>query len=151
MKKLLAIVLALALVLACTASLAEGKVYHIGILQLMQHNALDAATKGFRDALTELLGAENVVFDEQNAQGDCAQCSTIATGFVANGYDLIMANATPALLAAMNATDTIPILGTSVTDYASAMDYETVEGGTGINVCGTSDGVIATMYVDCVL
>ena len=151
MKKLLAIVLALALVLACTASLAEGKVYHIGILQLMQHNALDAATKGFRDALTELLGAENVVFDEQNAQGDSAQCSTIATGFVANGYDLIMANATPALLAAMNATDTIPILGTSVTDYASAMDYETVEGGTGINVCGTSDGVIATMYVDCVL
>ena len=149
MKKLVALALAVCMLLACTSAMAD--TYHIGILQLMQHNALDAATQGFRDALTDLLGAENVVFDEQNAQGDSAQCSTIATGFVANGYDLIMANATPALLACINATDTIPVLGTSVTDYASAMDYETVEGGTGINVCGTSDGVIASMYVDCVL
>ena len=122
--------------------------YTVGICQLVQHVALDAATQGFRDALTDALG-DAVTFDEQNAQGDSATCSTIVTGFVANNYDLIMANATPALQAAVSATSTIPILGTSVTDYATAlaMDFDT-NAGTGINVSGASDGVPGTAYAD---
>lgn len=128
---------------------AAGETYTIGICQLMQHDALDAATRGFRDAITEALGAENVTFDEQNAQGDSATCATIVTGFTANDYDLIMANATPALQAAVAATTTIPILGTSVTDYgaALAMDFP-ADAGTGINVSGSSDGVPGQMYAD---
>ena len=152
MKKILALVLACMMVLACVsfASAEEEKTYTVGILQLMQHNALDAATQGFRDALTDKLG-DKVVFDEQNAQGDSAQCATIATAFAANEYDLIMANATPALTACVAATQTIPILGTSVTDYATALDMESVEGGTGYNVSGTSDGVPGQLYADCVM
>ena len=127
-----------------------GETYVVGICQLMQHDALDAATRGFRDALTEALG-DAVTFDEQNAQGDSATCSTIVTGFVANGYDLIMANATPALQAAIADTDTIPILGTCVTDYATAlsMDFDPSD-GTGINVSGVSDGVPGQLYADLV-
>ena len=120
---------------------AEGadKVYHIGICQLVQHAALDKATQGFKDALTELLGEEAVVFDEQNAQGDSQMCSTIANQFVASQYDLIMANATPALQAAASATSDIPILGTSVTDYGTALGMSDFSGTTGINISGTSD------------
>ncbi len=125
--------------------------YTIGICQLMQHDALDLATQGFKDALTEKLG-DKVTFDLQNAQGDSTTCSTIVTGFVSNGYDLIMANATPALQAAMSATSDIPILGTSVTDYATALADEDMDAsvGTGINVSGTSDGVSAQLYADLV-
>lgn len=92
-------------------------------------------------------------FDLQNAQGETTMCSTIVTGFVANEYDLIMANATPALLAAVAATDTIPILGTSVTDYGTALAIDDMDAtkGTGINVSGTSDGVPAQQYADTVL
>lgn len=128
------------------------KSYTIGICQLVQHDALDAATKGFQDALTEKLGA-NVKFDLQNAQGDSATCSTIVTGFVSNGYDLIMANATPALQAAVSATDTIPVLATSVTDYGTALANPGMDpaAGTGINVSGTSDGVPAQLYADLTL
>ena len=133
------------------ATEAPAATYNIGICQLVQHPALDAATQGFRDALTEKLG-DQVVFDEQNAQGDSATCSTIVTGFVANSYDLIMANATPALLAAVSATDTSPILGTSVTDFASALQVEPdANGALGMNASGTSDGVPAQLYVDCLL
>ena len=133
------------------ATEAPAKVYNIGICQLGQHPALDAATQGFKDILTEKLG-DSVKFDEQNAQGDSATCSVITTGFVANGYDLIMANATPALLAAVSATDTIPILGTSVTDFASALAVEAdASGALGMNVSGTSDGVPAQLYADCVM
>ena len=126
--------------------------YTVGVCQLVQHAALDAATEGFMDALTEKLG-DNVKFDLQNAQGESTTCSTIVTGFVANEYDLIMANATPALLAAVSATDTIPILGTSVTDYATALAIDDMDAsvGTGINVSGTSDGVPAQMYADTVM
>ena len=81
-----------------TAS-SSGKTYNIGICQLVQHPALDAATKGFKDYLTEKLG-DKVKFDEQNAAGDSANCSTICNGFVSAGDDLIMANATAALTAA---------------------------------------------------
>lgn len=126
--------------------------YTIGICQLMQHDALDAATLGFREAVDEALPGQ-VKWDEQNAQGDSATCSTIVTGFVANNYDLILANATPALQAAISATSTIPILGTSVTDYATALADDSMDAtvGTGINVSGTSDGVSAQLYADLVL
>lgn len=114
--------------------------YTVGICQLVQHVALDAATEGFRDALTEKLG-DSVTFDEQNAAGDSATCTTICSTFVSNKVDLIMCNATPALQAATAATADIPILGTSVTDYATALGVGASEwtGVTGINVSGTSD------------
>ncbi|MEA5136174.1 MAG: ABC transporter substrate-binding protein [Candidatus Fimivivens sp.] len=113
-------------------------VYNIGICQLVQHEALDAATKGFKDALSEKLG-DKVIFDEQNAAGDSATCSTICNQFVSSKYDLILGNATPALQAAVSSTNTIPVLGTSITDYATALDIDNWTGVTGYNVSGTSD------------
>lgn len=115
--------------------------YVVGICQLVQHNALDAATKGFRDALTEELAKENrtVKFDEQNAQGDSNTCSTIVNSFVSKDVDLIMANATAALQAAYNATETIPVLGTSITEYGVALGIDNFTGVVGNNVSGTSD------------
>ena len=136
MKKLLAILVVAVLCLGMTA-IAEGT-YTVGVCQLVQHPALDAATQGFQDALTEKAG-ESVTFDVQNASGDSNTCSTIVNGFVADNVDLIMANATPALQAAVAATGDIPILGTSVTDYATALDIDDWTGATGINVSGTSD------------
>ena len=112
--------------------------YSIGVIQLVQHSALDAATEGFVAALEEKLG-DSVSIDVQNAAGDSATCSTIANQFVSEGVDLIMANATPALQSAMAATADIPILGTSVTDYATALEMDDWTGTTGINVSGTSD------------
>ena len=89
--------------------------------------------------LTELLGEGNVEFDYQNAQGDSSNCATIVNGFVAGNVDLILANATAALQAAYNGTETIPVLGTSITDYATALDLTDFDGTTGFNVSGTSD------------
>ena len=120
------------------ASSGDGKTYTVGICQLVQHEALDAATKGFKDALTDKLG-DRVKFDEQNAAGDASTCSTICTTFATNNYDLILGNATAALQAASAATDTIPILGTSVTDYATALDMSDWTGTTGKNISGTTD------------
>ena len=136
MKKMLAILVVAVLCLGMTA-IAEGT-YTVGVCQLVQHPALDAATQGFQDALTEKAG-KSVTFDVQNASGDSNTCSTIVNGFVADNVDLIMANATPALQAAVAATGDIPILGTSVTDYATALDIDDWTGATGINVSGTSD------------
>ena len=136
MKKMLTILVVAVLCLGMTA-IAEGT-YTVGVCQLVQHPALDAATQGFQDALTEKAG-ESVTFDVQNASGDSNTCSTIVNGFVADNVDLIMANATPALQAAVAATGDIPILGTSVTDYATALDIDDWTGATGINVSGTSD------------
>ncbi len=139
MKKALSVLTAVILVLCMSgAALAEGTVYHVGICQLVQHVALDAATQGFQDALTEKLG-DAVTFDVQNASGDSNTCSTIVNSFVSDSVDLIMANATPALQAAFAATGDIPILGTSVTDYATALDISDWSGATGINISGTSD------------
>ena len=126
------------------ASDGEGKVYKVGICQLVEHPALDAATQGFKDALVEKLGEDGVKFDEGNAQNENTNCTTICTGFVASNVDLIMANATAALQAAASATDTaggkqIPVLGTSVTDYGTALDIKDFSGKTGFNVSGTSD------------
>ena len=122
-----------------TPEIPDGKVYTIGISQLVQHDALDAATKGFQDRLTELLGKDHVEFDLQNASNDIPTCSTIANKFVSDKVDLIMANATPALQAAANATSEIPVVGTSVTEYGTALDIKNFSGKTGYNVTGTSD------------
>ena len=155
MKKALVLLLALAMVLSLAAcgsapastpaeepapapTAAEGEVYTVGICQLVQHVALDAATQGFKDALTEALG-DKVQFVEQNAANDSPTCATIVNGFVSDGVDLILANATPALQAAVAATDSIPILGTAVTEYGVALDIKDFNGTVGGNVSGTSD------------
>ena len=150
MKKALVLLLALAMVLSLAAcgsapastpaeepaaapAAAEGEVYTVGICQLVQHVALDAATQGFKDALTEALG-DKVQFVEQNAANDIPTCATIVNGFVSDGVDLILANATPALQAAVAATDSIPILGTAVTEYGVALDIKDFNGTVGGNV-----------------
>ena len=120
------------------AGSASGEKYTIGICQLVQHPALDAATKGFRDAVDEALPGQ-VSWDEQNAAGESANCTTIVNGFVSEGVDLIMANATAALQAAANATSDIPVLGTSVTEYGVALGIDNFSGTVGTNVSGTSD------------
>lgn len=117
---------------------AAAETFTVGVCQLVQHAALDAATQGFVDALTEALG-DRVTIVEQNAAGDSNMCATICTQFVSDGVDLIMANATPALQAAAAATGDIPILGTSITDYATALDIDDWTGVTGKNISGTSD------------
>ncbi len=117
----------------------DGKKYSIGICQQLEHPALDAASEGFQDALKELLGEENVSFDLQNGQGEQANCATICNGFVSNNVDLILANATTALQCASAATSSIPILGTSITDYAVALEIDEWTGATGMNISGTSD------------
>ena len=143
MKKLtriLATMMALAMVFtltACSGGKDDGT-YTVGICQLIQHDALDAATQGFMDALTDKLG-DKVTFDNQNASGDSAVCSTIVNQFVAAEVDLIMANATAALQAASAATTEIPILGTSITEYGVALGIENFSGTVGGNVSGTSD------------
>ena len=159
MKKMLAMLLALVMVLslaACASTpaaetpaaetpasaeetpAAEGKTYTVGVCQLVQHEALDAATQGFVDALKEELG-DAVTIDVQNASGDSVNCGTIVNGFVSKGVDLIMANATPALTAAVSATADIPILGTSITAYGVALDIDDFNGTVGGNISGTSD------------
>ena len=145
MKNLLTLILALAMALslvACGSSDKKDdsgeKTYTVGVVQLVQHEALDAATKGFTDALKEALGDKvNVVV--KNASGDSNTCGTIVNGFLADNVDLIMANATPALQAAASATSTVPILGTSVTDYATALEITDWTGTVGGNISGTSD------------
>ena len=140
MKKVVSLLLALSLILGvCAFASADDKTYNVGILQLIQHPALDAATQGFKDALTEKLG-DKVSFDEGNASGDANNCAQIAGQLVSKQVDLIMANATPAMLACATATADIPVLATSITNYESAMEIElTEDGATGLNVSGTSD------------
>ena len=142
MKKRLSLVsllLVACMALSMTAcSGASSAKYTVGICQLVEHPALDAATEGFQAALKEKLG-DDVAFDLQIAQGDSATCSTITNTFVANQYSLIMANATASLQAAAASTADIPILGTSITDYATALEAENWTGVTGKNISGTSD------------
>ena len=118
---------------------SAGGSYTIGICQLVLHEALDAATQGFKDAIVEALGEDAVTFDEQNAQGDSNTCATIINGFVAEDADLILANATAALQAAQAGTSEIPILGTSVTEYGVALGIDDFDGTVGGNISGTSD------------
>ena len=153
MRKMMAVALSAAMVLALGAcggdagtkdstqtggSATDGKVYNIGICQQLEHPALDAATEGFQAALKDKLG-DNVKFDVQNAQNEQANASTIANNFVSGNVDLILANATTALQACAAATTDIPILGTSVTDYATALEMSDWTGTTGRNISGTSD------------
>lgn len=159
-KKLLALVLAAAMTLSLAScggsktetpstgsdnssassdnSSAEGATYTVGICQLVQHPALDAATQGFIDALNEALPGQ-VEFENKNASGEANNCGTIVNGFVSEGVDLIMANATAALTAAASATADIPILGTSITAYGVALDLDDFDGTVGGNISGTSD------------
>ena len=141
MKKITSIICALTLIFAlCSASAlaAPADEYVVGICQLVQHPALDAATEGFKAALADKLG-NSVQIQEQNASGDSATCSIICSQFVGDEVDLILANATPAMLAAASATNEIPILGTSITDYGSALAIDDWTGVTGTNISGTSD------------
>lgn len=145
MKKVISIMLILVLCLGscfaftgCSGSKEDGK-YKIGICQLMEHVALDAATEGFKQAIIDELGADAVEFDFQNGQGDPTTCSTIVNQFVSNNVDLILANATPALQSAAAATGDIPILGTSVTEYGVALELKNFNGTVGGNISGTSD------------
>ena len=138
-KKLISVMLVAAMAISMITGCGKSDdTYKVGICQLIQHPALDAATEGFQDALTEKLG-DKVSFDLQNASGESATCATIANQFVSNGVDLIMANATAPLQAAAAATNTIPVLGTSVTDYATALQIDNWNGTTGVNISGTSD------------
>ena len=149
MKKAISLILAMIILtitslalVACnntTNSGAEGKKFTVGVCQLVQHAALDQATQGFIDALVAALGEENVEIDVQNASGDTNVCNTIVSNFVSKNVDLIMANATPALQAAYSATSTIPILGTSITEYGVALGLDNFNGVVGGNVSGTSD------------
>ena len=155
MKRIISLIIAAVMLTAvclCASSCAksDGK-YRIGIVQLITHDALDAATEGFKAAVIDKLGAENVVFDLQNASGDTAQCATIVNSFVNDKVDLIMANATPALQAAYNATKKIPILGTSVTEYGVALGIENFNGVVGSNVSGTSDLAPLSEQADMIL
>lgn len=145
MKKLISLVLAAVMALSLVACGSGNKdkdtgdkTYKVGVVQLVQHEALDAATKGFTDALKESLG-DKVEVVEKNSSGDSNNCTTIVNGFISDKVDLIMANATPALQAAASATSTIPILGTSVTDYATALEIADWTGTVGGNISGTSD------------
>ncbi len=153
MKKLFTLFLALAMALSITAcgktdtpdntgdtagDTTKQVSYRVGVCQLAQHPALDAATQGFVDALKEELG-DDVEIDVQNASGESNNCSTIINGFLSADVDLIMANATPALTAAASATSEVPILGTAVTAYGVALDLDDFDGTVGGNISGTSD------------
>ena len=155
-KKFLALLLTLAMALSLAAcggksggadnpgtqepssSGGDAKTYKVGICQLLQHPALDEATRGFKEYLTEQLG-DAVTFEEGNASGESTNCSTIIDGFLASGVDLILANATASLQAAASATSTVPVLGTSITDYATALEIGDWTGTVGGNISGTSD------------
>ena len=123
---------------AAGSAAAPAESYTVGICQLVEHEALDAATQGFQDALTDAFG-DAVTFDLQNAQNDTATCATICNGFVSSGVDLILANATAALQAAQAATADIPVLGTSITEYGVALGLDDFDGTVGGNISGTSD------------
>jgi putative ABC transport system substrate-binding protein len=147
LKKVLCLVMALAMVVCAFAGCDSSnttstdnadKTFTVGICQLVQHPALDAATQGFMDALKAEMG-DKVTFLNENANNEPAVCTTIVTNFVNKKADLIMANATPALTAAVNGTTTIPILGTSITEYGVALGIEDFGGTVGGNVSGTSD------------
>ncbi len=157
-KKLLAAVMAGAMALSMTAcgggdakqsaggsdanaAAAGGDSFTVGICQLAPHPALDAATQGFKDKLTELLEADgkSVKFLDENANGDQPTCNTVVNKFVSSNVDLILANATAPLQAAASATDSIPILGTSISDYGTALDDPDMTDTTGRNISGTTD------------
>jgi len=140
MKKLLSLILALTLSISTCLILSacgEKTDFTVGVCQLMAHESLDKATQGFEDALkAEMAKAGKTVTITVQIPSDANYSSTVINTFTAKKVDLIMANATPSLVAAAEATSTIPILGTSVTDY-----LDTFGGNIPANVSGTSDAV----------
>lgn len=139
MKKLLAVLLSLTLILACGAAYAEDKPV-IGIIQQMDHVALNAARDGFVKALEDngFVDGETITLDIQNGQGDQSNLATIADRFISEKADLVLAIATTAATTMAGKTESIPILGTAITDYVSAKLVESNE-KPGYNVSGTSD------------
>ncbi len=137
MKKTISMILAVCLMLSLSACNGSDADFTVGICQLMEHDSLDKATQGFIDGLTAEMekAGKTVKFDTQVA-GEAQLCTTVINALTAKRVDLIMANATPALLAAANGTTSIPVLGTSVTDY-----NDTFKGSIPANVSGTSDAV----------
>ena len=159
MKKMLVIALAALMLLslaACGGTASDEGKYVIGICQMTKHPSLDQASDGFKDAVIAALGEENVVFEEQDAAGEYATCGVVIDGFIAEGVDLILANSTTPLQVAVSATDEIPILGTSITDYAAALNMSEWSGSVEGNVSGTTDlapldqqaAVIAELFPD---
>lgn len=152
MKKRISLILAMLMILStallavsCAGNGGDAKItvnsdgeYTVGVCQLVQHPALDAATKGFIDTLKAEFG-DKITFIEQNAQGELTNCNTIVANLVSKKVDLILANATPALQAAANTTSSIPILGTSITEYGVALEIDGFNGKVGGNISGTSD------------
>ena len=137
MKKLLAMILVLVMLATVFTGCNGGNELKVGVCQLMAHPSLDQATEGFKAALTaEAEKAGKSVSIDIQVAGEADLCTTVINTFTAKKVDLIMANATPALLAAANATTSIPVLGTSVTDYA-----DTFANNIPTNVSGTSDAV----------
>ena len=141
MKKIIALTLVLVMLTAaltgCGTGSSSDKAFTVGVCQLMVHDSLDQATQGFIEALTaDIEAAGGTVDIDSQVAGEAGLCTTVINTFTAKKVDLIMATATPALLAAANATTTIPVLGTSVTDYA-----DTFAGNIPANVSGTSDAV----------
>lgn len=137
MKKLLAMILVLVMLATVFTGCNGGNELKVGVCQLMAHPSLDQATEGFKAALTaEAEKAGKSVSIDIQVAGEADLCTTVINTFTAKKVDLIMANATPALLAAANATTSIPVLGTSVTDYA-----DTFANNIPANVSGTSDAV----------
>lgn len=141
MKKLFAAILCVFLLagLAACGGTAKSDVPVVGICQFMPHPALDQATKGFKDVLIAEFGEDGIQFKEENAAGETSNCGSIVNSLISAKVDLIMANATPAVVAAANATKTIPVLGTSVTEYGVALGIKNFSGLVGTNVSGTSD------------
>lgn len=137
-RKVISLILAgmMALSLSACQNKSDGTTYQIGVLQLTQHPALDAANEGFVAALNDSKIAYEI--DQQNAAGEQSACQTIATSFVNDQKDLILAIATPAAQAVAGATEDIPILITSVTDPA-ASNLAVSNDAPGYNVTGTSD------------
>lgn len=123
-----------------TVSTGDAQNYKIGVIQLVEHAALDAAYKGFVDGLKEagFEDGKNITIDYQNAQGDQSNCQTIANKLINDQNNLILAIATPAAQAVANTTKDIPILVTAVTDPAAAKLVASNEAPGG-NVSGTSD------------
>lgn len=142
MKKFIAIILAAIMLFAFAAcGTTDDTVYTVGICQYSEHESLGLATQGFMEALVKEFGTENVIFDIQNAFDHPEICTDLINRFVSRNVDLIMANATPALQEAARATVDIPIIGTSVTDYATALELDNFTGTVGGNITGTSDMV----------
>ena len=148
MKKSLKAIIAICLVVVLAGTIfaacagqkePEKKTYTIGVCQWVEHEALGAATDGFVAAIYDKIGRDNVAIDIQNAQNDTGNCTTIINQFVSKGVDLIMANATPVLQTAVSATDKIPVVATSITEYGVALNKTLDNGKTGVNVTGTSD------------